>query len=170
MIRQFVPSQVCLKCHGCCRFKEENSAWRPCLLDEEIQVLLDKKIPPAAISLDRKIQPVPNPQPQESAFICAFLEAAANKCRIYDFRPLECQLYPFLIALREKKVLLTIDLNCPYIKEKINTPEFREYAQYLTDFLNAPEQVRLLRDNPQIVQAYNDVLDVVELEMPDETK
>lgn len=170
MIRQFVPSEVCLKCKGCCRFSEANSVWLPCLLDEEIQDLLDKKIPPASISIDKKIQPIPNPQPAESAFICAFLDSAANICRIYEFRPLECQLYPFLIALRNKKVLLTVDLNCPYIKEKINTPEFREYAQYLTDFLNAPGQVRLLRDNPQIIQAYKDVLDVVELEMSDETK
>src|SRR4030042_2810887 len=110
MIEQFVPQEVCLKCQGCCRFKEFDSLWAPCLMDEEIQVLLDKKIPPASISMDRRIRPVP--APQQDGFICAFLDPAANKCKIYEFRPLECQLYPFLITLRAKKVLLTVDLNC----------------------------------------------------------
>ncbi|MDP2905807.1 MAG: YkgJ family cysteine cluster protein [Candidatus Omnitrophota bacterium] len=170
MIEQFVPSEVCLKCIGCCRFSEANSVWLPCLLDEEIQDLLDKKIPPVSISIDKKIQPIPNPRLVESAFICAFLDASANKCAIYDFRPLECQLYPFLIAIRDKKVLLTVDLNCPYIKDKMSSREFEEYVRYLTDFLNAPARIRLLRDNPHIIQAYKDALDVVELKMPDETK
>ena len=170
MIRQFVPSVVCLKCKGCCRFSEANSVWLPCLLDEEIQDLLDKKIPPVSISIDKKIQPIPNPLSAESAFICAFLDAPANKCLIYDFRPLECQLYPFLIAIRDKKVLLTVDLNCPYIKDKMSSREFEEYVRYLTDFLNSPARIRLLRDNPHIIQAYKDALDVVELKMPDETE
>lgn len=168
MIRQFTPSVFCLKCHGCCRFREASSVWLPCLLDEEIQDLLDKKIPPAAISIDRKIRPIPNPNVSESAFICAFLDAGENKCRIYDARPLECQLYPFLIAMRGKKVFLTVDLNCPYVKEKINQPEFKEYARYLTDYLNSPKQIRLLKDNPHFIQAYQDVLDVIELKMSDE--
>jgi len=168
MIRQFTPGDVCLKCHGCCRFREAPSVWLPCLLDEEIQDLLDKKIPSATISIDRKIQPIPNPSASESAFICVFLEAAANKCRIYDARPLECQLYPFLIAMRGKKVFLTVDLNCPYVKEKINQREFKEYVQYLTDYLNSPKQIRLLKDNPHFIQAYQDVLDVIELKISDE--
>ena len=28
-LKQFVPSEVCLKCKGCCRYKEADSAWRP---------------------------------------------------------------------------------------------------------------------------------------------
>jgi len=140
-------------------------------MDEEIQVLLDKKIPPAVISMDRRIRPVPAPQQEGftqplragAGFICPFLDPADNKCKIYEFRPQECQLYPFLISLRAKKVLLTVDLNCPYVKENINSEEFKRYAGYLAAHLNSPAQIRVLKNNPQIIQAYEDVLDVLEL-------
>ena len=82
-------------------------------------------------------------------------------------RPFECQLYPFLLNLRGKKIILTVDLNCPYVKEKMNTPEFKEYVSYLTAFLNSPEQLEILKDNPHILQAYEDVREIVELNFPD---
>ncbi len=189
MIEQFVPSEYCLKCKGCCRFKEADSVWTPCLLDDEIQVFLDKKIPPAAISQERKLMAVPDPSGE--GFLCPFfmvqesikhfpiplrkslkviaegdfLEAQENKCQIYEFRPFECQLYPFLINMRNKKILLTVDLNCPYIKEKINTQEFKEYAENLADFLNSPRQMKLLKNNPQILQAYEDAVQIMELNL-----
>jgi Fe-S-cluster containining protein len=161
MTKQFVPQEVCLKCQGCCRFKEQDSVWSVCLLDEEIQNFLDKDIPPARLSLDKKLMPIPNPQGQ--GYICPLFDVQDNKCKIYEFRPLECQLYPFLISLRNKKVLLSVDLNCPYIKEKINTKEFKEYTDYLTNFLNSPKQLELFKDNPHIIRAYEEVLDVIEL-------
>lgn len=164
MIRQFVPQEVCLKCQGCCRFKEQDSVWAPCLLEEEIQELLDKDIPPAFISMDKRIRPVPNAG--QDGFNCAFLSPADNKCKIYGFRPLECQLYPFLITLRDKKAILTVDLNCPYVKENLNTKEFKQYSEYLSAFLNSPSQVRILKSNPQILQAYEEVMDILELNLP----
>ena len=166
MIKQFIPQEACLKCQGCCRFSQENSVWLPCLLDEEIQEFLDKKIPPAAISADRKIQPVP--RPDQDGFICAFFDFKENKCKIYAFRPLECQLYPFLINFRDKKILLTVDLNCHYVKDRLNTKEFKEYLGYLTDFLNSPQQLRILKDNPQLLQAYEGVAQLLELKIIDE--
>jgi Fe-S-cluster containining protein len=168
MIKQLIPSEFCLKCQGCCRFSEQDSVWVPCLLDEEIQDLLDRDIPAAFISGQRKILPIFNPG--QDNFICPFLDIAENKCKIYAFRPFECQLYPFLINLRNKKIILTVDLRCPYIKENINSPELKDYIEYLTTLLNLPQQIKLLKSNPQTLQAYEDVLEVIELNLPDETK
>jgi len=169
VIRQFVPSEVCLKCRGCCRFKEEDSAWSPCLLEEEVQGLLDKKIPSASIDIHKRIHPIANPQ-GGSNFVCPFLSIGDNKCKIYGFRPFECQLYPFLINLRGRKVLLTVDLNCPYIRENIKSKEFREYLNYLAAFLNSPKQLKILKENPQILQAYEEVTDSVDLSVINEVK
>jgi Fe-S-cluster containining protein len=163
VIKQFVPQEFCLKCRGCCRFKEANSVWSPCLLDEEMQVLLEKKgIPIASLSVDRRIQPIANPAGAD--FICPFLETRDNQCRIYAFRPFECQLYPFLINIRKGKVLLTVDLNCPYVYEKINSQEAKDYIVYLAQYLNSAPLRSLLKDNPQIIQAYEEVREVAELD------
>ena len=161
MIKQFVPQEVCLQCKGCCRFSEQDSVWSPCLLDEEMQALIDKDLPSAFISGQRKILPVPCQK--DNNYVCPFLDLAASTCRIYNSRPFECQLYPFLISLRGKKVFLTVDINCPYVKEKMNTKELKDYAEYLFSFLNSPEQIHILRDNPHLIQAYEEVLDLLEL-------
>jgi Fe-S-cluster containining protein len=163
MIKQFIPQGFCLKCQACCRFREADSAWAPCLLDEEMQDLLDEDIPAVLISIDKRIVPIPNPAQGE--FICPFLNPSDNKCKIYESRPLECQLYPFLINLRGNKVFLTIDLNCPYVKENLKSEKFKEYTEYLSAFLNSPKQVRVLKDNPQVLQAYEEVLNILELKI-----
>ena len=168
MIKQFVPSSVCLKCRSCCRFKEANSVWSPCLLDEEIQELIDKDIPAVSISVDRRLGLLPGPSGE--VFICPLLKSADNHCQVYAARPFECQLYPFLLNLRSGKVLLTIDLNCPYANQKIDTPQMREYILYLTDYLNQRKQLSLLKDNPQIIQAYEEVREITELQFPDDLK
>lgn len=169
MIKQFVPQEFCLKCRGCCCFKEASSVWSPCLLDEEIQELLDKpNVPAASISIDRRIQPIARPNGVD--FICPFLEVLDNKCKIYSTRPFECQLYPFLINLRKDKVLLTVDLNCPYVYAQINSQESKDYIIYLTNYLNSAPLLSMLKDNPQIIQAYEEVREVAELNLPHEIK
>lgn len=166
MIKQIVPQEFCLKCQGCCRFREMDSAWSPCLLDDEIQDLLDKKIPAAYISSNKKLLPVANSRGE--GFICPFLEVKGNKCKIYGLRPFECQLYPFLINLRGGKIILTLDLNCLYVKENLKNEEFKKYTDDLIAFLNSPAQLKMLEENPQIIQAYEEVLDIIELEPTDE--
>jgi Fe-S-cluster containining protein len=169
VIKQFIPQEVCLKCQGCCRFKEASSVWSPCLLNEEIQELLDKPgIPAATISICRRIQPIANPNGAD--FLCPFLGIRDNQCKIYNIRPFECQLYPFLINLRKDKVLLTVDLNCPYVYEQINSPKAKDYIIYLTDYLNSAPLLSMLKDNPQIIQAYEDLREVAELNLPHEIK
>ena len=166
MIKQFVPSEYCLKCRGCCRFRDQLSVWSPCLLEEEVVDFADNKdIPAVSVSIDKHLVLVPDPSGE--GFICPFLNSKDNDCRIYSIRPFECQLYPFLLNLRGKKIILTVDLNCPYVKEKMNTPEFKEYVEYLTAFLNSPEQLEILKDNPHILQAYEEVREIVELNFPD---
>lgn len=167
-IKQFIPQDVCLNCKGCCRFLRADSVWSPCLLDEEVQNLLDKDIPAANISIDRKLLLIEAPDGQ--GYLCPFLEVKDNKCRTYDSRPFECQLYPFLLNLRRGKVLLTADLNCPYVKEKLKSKEFKEYVDYLTELLNSPTQLEIIKDNPHILQTYEDVLEIIELSPPNGAK
>ncbi|MCM8796080.1 MAG: hypothetical protein NC928_05310, partial [Candidatus Omnitrophica bacterium] len=57
----------------------------------------------------------------------------------------------------------------PYIKENINTREFKRYVEYLNAFLNSPRQIKLLKDNPHLLQAYGEVLAIIELDLDDET-
>lgn len=167
MIRQFVSSRVCLKCRGCCRFFESDTVWSPHLLNEEINSLLKKQVPPALISCQKKIRLEPNTNQHnacgEAGFICSFFIAQDNKCKIYASRPFECRLYPFLLNRKAKKVFLAADLNCHFVKQMSKNKALKNYIKYLAAFFNAPEGLSLLKDNPHIIQEYPGVLDVREL-------
>ena len=161
VIKQIIPDDFCLSCHGCCRFSEAETSWSPILLDSEIQQLMEGGYPPSLISPMKRIRPVPDAQ--SGRFFCAFLNPNDNKCKIYKERPLDCCLYPFMIARKGKKVFLACDLRCPFVDNHLETDEFKDYAQYLNDVLNSPSSLNLLRTNPQILQEYEGLLDLQEI-------
>lgn len=150
-LKQFVSSNFCLKCEGCCRFNQQDTIWSPRLLNEEKE------------KLDKKIRLLSNPK--QGNFICACFDIRDNKCKVYAFRPFECQLYPFLINRKAEDIFLAVDLRCPFIKENLKGQSFKDYSQYLTNFLNSPGQLNILQNNPQIVQAYTEVITLSELKL-----
>jgi Fe-S-cluster containining protein len=180
MIKQFVPQERCLACQGCCRFIQEDSVWAPALLNEEVQHFLRQGISAAFISADKKLKIVPFPKQQ--LFLCPLFNHENNLCKVYDARPLECQLYPFLICTRSKpqaadfnkvsageaqkrKIYLAADTNCPFFKEKLNSQEVKEYVRYLVMLLQNPPYAELIRNNPQVIQSYAEVLQLQELSL-----
>lgn len=148
-LKQFVSSDYCLKCDNCCRFSQQDTIWLPRLLNEEKE------------KLDKKIRLLSNPK--HGNFICACFNIQDNKCKIYSFRPFECQIYPFLINRKEENIFLAVDLRCPFIRENLKSEKFKEYISYLAKFLNNPSVPNMLRSNPQIIQTYTEVINLAEL-------
>ncbi len=142
-------------------------------MDSEIDEFDSNHIPPTAVNKNKKIRLEPFPSTNQDElpdhigplYICPFLSVDDNKCQVYRFRPTECQIYPFLINRRKSKVFISVDPGCPYAKEKINAKELKEYAEYLGDYFNTPEINALLRSNPQIIQVYDDAVDMVEIKL-----
>ena len=151
MIKQFVSSHFCLSCLGCCRFKEKNSAWSPHLLKSE-QALGEQAVENIC-------------DPQGEGFICASLDAKSRSCKIYQKRPFECQLYPFLINSNSGKFYMALDLGCPFAKDNFQGSLYNEYIKYLKDFFNAAQQKNVLKNNPQLIQSYENVKNVFELDI-----
>jgi Fe-S-cluster containining protein len=150
-IKQFVPEYVCLNCDGCCRFLEEDSMWQPALLEEEAKLYSKDSACKDGVSRDKKI----NPQCSKGSFYCYFFDIRDNKCKVYQNRPFECRLYPFLINRTEEGTYLAVDLKCPFIKDKLNKKEFKEYLNYLISFLGLPVIAFALKQNPQIFHDYS---------------
>lgn len=157
-IKQFIPEEVCLKCQGCCRFKETFGIWLPCVLNEEEDILKNNSLPCAQ---NKKVIPVFSEK--ESIFFCPLLNRKENKCVIYRERFFDCQLYPFVINRRQKKVYLSVDLNCDFIKDKFKGASFEKYVKYLLGLLNSQVYKNILRSNPQIIQIYPEVIDLAEI-------
>ncbi|PIY84861.1 MAG: hypothetical protein COY77_00390 [Candidatus Omnitrophica bacterium CG_4_10_14_0_8_um_filter_43_18] len=110
MLKQFVPNEICLKCDACCRFAQQNSRYAP--------VLLSDSFSDSTCRLSLK--------PHKDIFICQNFSPESNSCNIYAHRPLDCQLYPFMVTYNKEyeNIVLVLDAKCPYAKVITGHPEF----------------------------------------------
>jgi len=148
---QFVPSDVCLKCKGCCRYKEADSAWRPKLGANDQQTLAD--LITAGNVLDSKGY-IKTIQTCGEEF-CRFLNGTDNTCGIYAKRPFECSLYPFILSRTPETVRVYVHLSCPYVQDHLSRAHYEMYVAYLKDFFRR-EDVRLfLSQNKEMFHDYS---------------
>ncbi len=165
VLRQVVPSDVCLACDGCCRFAENPSVWSPLFLFEEIRELTQKDIVPSCVFSHEgasghqaaRIDLVAD----GDHFICSCFDASGRKCKIYPSRPLDCQIYPFLLARHEGQAVLAVDTKCPYIREHLEDALTREYIVYLKKFLLSQAFKDAAAREPRLFQEYPSDYDVV---------
>jgi len=160
-LKQFVPSDVCLKCDGCCRFKDSDSAWRPKISGEEIARakslgLAEKIFSRDVVGTDNYIRTTPGC----GEHFCSFFNAQDHTCAIYQARPFECELYPFVISAGARGAGLYVHLNCPHVEAHYRRDS--EYVRYLKEYFARPDVRGFLSRNRSLLHdysAYNDELE-----------
>lgn len=152
-IPQFVPSEVCLKCDGCCRFKDEHSPWRPKLADEEAQLLKSD------VDLIGYLKTVTT----AGQCHCTFFNLQDQTCKIYGHRPFECLLYPFLMIKKQDQTLIGIHLSCPYVQKMHDTLELKEFTQKLKDFFARKDVMEFIQRNPTLAHDYQEYQDEIRI-------
>jgi len=143
ILKQFVPSNVCLQCEGCCRFQTADSAWRPKFNKKEFTD--DQDYVTTIADCGRHL--------------CRFFNKGDSTCRTYHDRPFECELYPFLLSQESDGVKVYVHLACPYIQDHETDPALGQYIEYLRRFFTRPETIEFLRRNRRYVQNYRPVSD-----------
>ena len=157
-VPQVIPSQVCLACEGCCRFKDSQSEWRPRLTKMEKQ----KHLSP----LDReRVGQEPGPRKDHDDYFlateawhaqvkCVFFQPEDHTCSIYAARPFECRLYPFLLLWENDQLALGVHLSCPYVQEHRYDPAFLEHIMAVKAYLGTESLLGILADNPHFPGRY----------------
>ncbi|MEP6888781.1 MAG: phosphatidylglycerol lysyltransferase domain-containing protein [Nitrospirales bacterium] len=171
---QHVPNRVCLSCDVCCRFPEVNSFLRPYFTAHEIAEAISRGIDPEAFS-DRQgsqIRVVPNPA--EEGYVCSAFDAATSHCRIYEKRPLDCQIYPLAVmwSADGKEVVLGWDRKCPFLGTgsrfevrgsglESGTESIDQYGEKIAALIEREEMVETFVHNPRLIGRYQDDVVVV---------
>lgn len=155
-IQNFLSSDVCLSCEGCCRFDKEKSDWRPKVGQSEerpimVSLSLDKKM--CAQGLIEKGGYLKD-KLCHGMYACTFFNPDDSTCGIYHHRPFECRLYPFVLTKLNQKQVVCVHLPCPYIQQKKEHKKYDEYAEYLKDFFQNPEIASFLEENPHLFGDY----------------
>ncbi len=92
-------------------------------MEAEIHEALVRGIPSTAFVDLHGGQISLTPHPTHDGYVCPAFDPTTHHCRIYDVRPLDCQLYPFAIMWNEARnqVLFGWDPLCPFLTEQ---PEY----------------------------------------------
>jgi len=149
-LNQYVPSEVCLECDGCCRFKQEQSVWRPRVLAQE-KGLAEHIFAKEALDDKRQVKAL---RCHDGTYQCKFFSPEGNACTIYAYRPFECQLYPFVLMKQAGEIILAVHLSCPHIQETNDSAGFDKYVAYLKGFFQQEDLKRLLRSNISLIDEY----------------
>ena len=149
--KQFVPSDVCLKCHGCCRYKEADSIWRPKLGQEDQATLAEWITRNDVLDSQGYIKTIQSC----GEHFCRFLNGGDNTCGIYSKRPFECSLYPFIISQETQAVKLYVHLSCPYVQDHLPQADYDIYVSYLKEFFRQEDTRKFLSRNKAMFHDYS---------------
>jgi len=150
-LNQFVPSEICLKCDGCCRYKEADSHWRPKLGQDDQQSLA--VLITAGDVLDRQgyIKTIKTC----GEHFCKFLNRGDNTCGIYSKRPFECSLYPFILSKTADAIKAYVHLSCPFVQDHLHCSDFNAYLSYLKEFFRRADIRNFLTRNTDMLHDYS---------------
>ena len=179
---QTVPSEVCLKCEVCCRFPELDSSFRPFFAESEIQQAIALGIDAQAFPTIKGSQIIPVPNPLGEGYLCPAFDPHTAHCRIYAARPLDCQIYPFVVMWDQEKqgVLLGWDTKCPFMVDQrrwdernhstqnqgspaSDIPErLHRFSGVMAERMEAPDMMKSFSDNPQLVMGFQEDVVVIQ--------
>ncbi len=150
-LKQFVPSRVCLQCDGCCRFKSADSPWRPKLGPEESTGLAHKITHKDWLDDDGHIRTLRHCGEN----LCRFFNPGDHTCQIYDNRPFECALYPFVLSRSSEGVDVYVHLSCPYVQDTEGSAVLEGYIGYLKGYFQIPAVLDFLKRNAALIHDYS---------------
>ncbi len=159
---QLVPSRACLQCDVCCRFPDPDSALRPYFTEHEISGALAGGIGETAFPDRRGSQVILVPASDGEGYLCPAFDATTSVCRIYEERPLDCQLYPLALMWDERhdQVLLGWDTKCPFMRDEI-PDEIQRHADRVMALLDRPGLCDQVAAHPRLIGSFQE--DVVVL-------
>ncbi len=162
ILPQLVPGSTCVRCDVCCRFPDADSALRPYFTNEEVDRAVDGGLDQGLFPDRTGCQITVLPDPGGEGFFCPAFDPQRSMCRIYERRPLDCQLYPLAMMWNavQDEVLLGWDTKCPFMQEQV--PEsIRLHADRIMELLRQPEVLHKIAHHPRLVGRFQE--DVVVL-------
>jgi uncharacterized protein len=167
---QLVPGSTCVRCDVCCRFPDPDSPLRPYFTGKELVRAVDAGMNERAFPDRSGSQVLVVPDPERDGFLCPAFDRSSGTCRIYEQRPLDCQLYPLAMMWNaaQDAVVLGWDAKCPFMLAQI--PEsIRVHADRVMEIFRRPEVVGEIANHPRLVGRFQ--ADVVMLApLPDITR
>ena len=154
----------CQACRGCCKFSKEDIDFGPLFTREEIDILKSKiKVLPKLKSFKGsskafQFELIKSRQEDGSyKYACPFLDEQTHLCDIYQYRPLDCRMWPFLIMRGEenkKSFIACFEMeDCP-VTDKMDDLQFLAYKKELFSLIEGENILSVVKENPDMIWDY----------------
>lgn len=155
-MKQANEKNVCMQCRECCVFADDEIYFGPVATNSEKKTLL--KIGKKNSSFEEhgnlhKIKLVKHGGHNR----CPFLDTKTWLCTVYDKRPFDCKLYPYIITWDKSKrnIVLCHQTEMCKAHQTKDSKEHDAYRDYVIQYLCTPEVVNMLRENPELIWDYD---------------
>jgi Fe-S-cluster containining protein len=91
---------------------------------------------------------------QKDHYFCKFFHGADHTCEVYQARPFECRLYPFLLTKEKNFPTVSVHLSCPYIQEHSGSEAFKRHVKALKEYFRQSDVLRFVLRNPSLPKSY----------------
>ncbi len=157
------PSEICFSCRGCCVFENADSEWRPYFTQDEIGRAINAGVSKEAFQTETGSRITLIPHGDRAR--CPALDPITHACTIYPVRPLDCQLYPFILMAStgdseqahldggNRRIVLALHEACPFVYDQSGniSPDLRARADRLIHWLESSETVASLSAYPGLI-------------------
>ncbi len=164
-MNQIVHHEQCRRCRECCRFRANREDFAPIFTDQEVAAIravrehnhqpMPEFAPFKATTNIRQIRlkPAEHADPVYP-LVCPFLDEDSYECSIYEVRPFDCRIWPFIIVkVRETGAIqlehFTGDA-CLALQE-VSAEDFAEYEAYMQELVASADMLALLREYPGLI-------------------
>jgi Fe-S-cluster containining protein len=163
-IPQIIPEGRCLTCDVCCRFPEADSPMRPYFTEAEIDTAIARGVPAEQFPDRTGGRVTLVPHSADEGFICPAFDVATNRCAIYNDRPLDCRIYPFVVMRppEGRQPLLGWDRLCPYLREEADPLLPLQIAPIVAELLGPIDAPSSLLKDPSFAVPFQESAWMVE--------
>lgn len=155
-----LTSQRCLACDVCCRFASPTACFIPFFSRAEATEC-GVRSAECGVGEPEAASPQPGARPpvvpEGQWWRCPLRDATSQACTMYDRRPLDCRLYPFVLMFDEtgRQVWLGADEACPFVFQQPGGTVLQEAADEAAGLLDGP-LANAIAAAPGIVSRFHD--------------
>lgn len=165
-MRQIVHHEQCQRCRECCRFRANRQDFAPIFTADELAAIRQTAdTMPEFVPFKNsdnifqiRLQAAKYPDPVYP-YVCPFLDEDKYACTIYDTRPFDCRVWPFIVL----KLTDTGEVRLAHFTgdaclalEEASMEDFGEYEAYMIRLVTSADFLEFLRQHPELIWEHHD--------------
>jgi Fe-S-cluster containining protein len=164
-MRQIVHHEQCKRCRECCRFRANRQDFAPIFTVEELQAIREvRESLPEFLPFKEttnvyqiRLKEAEHSDPAYP-YVCPFLDEENYQCTIYDVRPFDCRIWPFIVLKNDegKISLQHFTGNACLALQEVSPEDFREYEAYMEKLVSSSSFLEFLKRHPELIWPQED--------------